>query len=76
MKKYLVISGIFILVLSCAVRKDFRQGQEAMRNRDWDRAVAYFLKAVGEDPDNVEFRISLGNALISASNFHLKKGKQ
>lgn len=76
MRKYLVISGLVLLIISCAVRKDFRQGQEAMRNQDWDRAVAYFLKAVGENPDNVECRISLGNALISASNLHLKKGKQ
>jgi tetratricopeptide (TPR) repeat protein len=76
MKKFLLISGLFLLVISCGVRKDFRQGQEAMRNQDWDRAAAYFIKAVGDDPDNVEFRISLSNALISASNAHLKKGKQ
>lgn len=58
------------------MRKDFRQGQEAMQNQEWDQAVAYFLKAVRENPDNVECRISLSNALISASNHHLQKGKQ
>jgi len=76
MKKFLFISGLVLLVISCGVRKDFRQGEEAMQNKEWDQAVAYFLKAVREHPDNVECRISLSNALISASNHHLQKGKQ
>lgn len=65
-----------LLGISCAWRKDFRQGQEAFQRKDWDQAVAYFLKAVGEKPDSVEYRISLANALISASNHYLQKGKQ
>ena len=62
-----------LLVTSCAWRKDFRQGQEAYQRKDWDQAVAYFLKAVGEKPDSVEYRISLANALISASSHYLQK---
>jgi type II secretory pathway component GspD/PulD (secretin) len=73
---FIIIITSIILGFSCGVRKDFRQGEEAMQNKEWDQAVAYFLKAVREHPDNVECRISLSNALISASNHHLQKGKQ
>lgn len=75
---YLSILVILFTLLgtSCAWRKDFRQGQEAFERKDWDQAVAYFLKAVAEKPESVEYRISLANALISASNYYLQKGKQ
>lgn len=78
MRKFSIILIIVytILCISCAWRKDFRQGQEAFERKDWDQAVTYFLKAVGEKPDSVELRISLANALISASNHYLQKGKQ
>lgn len=78
MRKYsiILIIAFTLLCISCAWKKDFRQGQEAFERRDWDQAVAYFLKAVGEKPDSVELRISLANALISASNHYLQKGKQ
>jgi len=78
MRKYsiIIILVYTILCISCAWRKDFRQGRQAFERKDWDQAVANFLKAVGEKPDSVELRISLANALISASNHYLEKGKQ
>ena len=78
MRKYSYIIIICILLgTSCGTwRKDFKLGREAYQRKDWDQAVAYLLKALGEKPDNVEYRISLTNALISASNHHLLKGKQ
>jgi general secretion pathway protein D len=78
MRKYSIIFIIVytIICTSCAWRKDFRQGRQAVERKDWDQAVANFLKAVGEKPDSVELRISLANALIAASNHYLQKGKQ
>jgi general secretion pathway protein D len=78
MRKYsiIIIIAYAILYISCAWRKDFRQGRQAFDRKDWEQAVVYFLKAVGEKPDNVDLRISLANALISASNHYLQKGKQ
>jgi general secretion pathway protein D len=75
---YLSILAVAFTLLdtSCAWRKDFRQGRQAVERKDWDQAVANFLKAVGEKPDSVELRISLANALIAASNHYLQKGKQ
>lgn len=65
-----------LLGISCAWRKEFRQGRQAVERKDWDQAVANFLKAVGEKPESIELRISLANALIAASNHYLQKGKQ
>jgi len=78
MRKYSIIFIIIytIIGISCAWRKDFRQGRQAVERKDWDQAVTNFLKAVGEKPESVELRISLANALIAASNHYLQKGKQ
>ena len=78
-KRCIILMGLILLIIpdpGCAVRKQFRLGDRAFRNKDWDRAVQYFLKVVGKDPGNVEYRISLSKALISASNYHLNQGKQ
>jgi general secretion pathway protein D len=72
----ILVIAFTLLGTSCAWRKDFRQGRQAVERKEWDQAVANFLKAVGEKPDSVELRISLANALISASNHYLQKGKQ
>jgi len=69
------ILGFTVLAVSCAGRMNVRHGHEAMQKKEWDKAVDYFLKAISRHPGNVEYRISLSNALISASNEHLKRGK-
>ncbi len=51
-------------------------GQKEFKRKNWDQAVSHFLNAVREKPDNIELRISLAHALISASNHHLEKGKR
>jgi general secretion pathway protein D len=75
-RKILISLSVLLLIVSCAVRRDFKQGSDAFQKKEWDQAAAYFLKAVEKDPDNVEYRISLAKALISASTYHLQKGKQ
>ena len=70
----LIILGFAVFIMSCAGRMNFRQGHEAMQKKEWDKAVDYFLKAVSRHPANVEYRLSLANALISASNRHLGQG--
>ena len=72
----LLLTILTIFPMGCTLKKQFRLGDQAFRNKDWDRAVQYFLKVVGNDPDNVEYRLSLSKALISASNYHLQQGKQ
>lgn len=64
------------LNVSCAHHDDFKLGNEALKNKDWDQAVNYFLEAVAREPDNVKYRVSLANALIAASNLHLNNGRR
>jgi general secretion pathway protein D len=61
---------------SLSLKKNLDLGRVALQKKDWDNAVAHFLEAVNAEPRNVEARIALGNALVSASNSHLKKGAE
>ena len=74
--RFLSIFPLLLLLLTaCAVHKRvFNHGEKASRQKDWDRAVRYYLRAVEKKPDNAEYRIALSRALITASNIHLRKG--
>lgn len=66
---------ISFLACSCAGRLSFEKGESALRQKDWDSAVQYFLRAVQNEPDNPRYRLYLAKSMIEASNFHLLKGK-
>jgi general secretion pathway protein D len=72
---WFIVAILSVLLPACSLHKDFEIGREATQQKDWDKAVAYFLKAVNEHPKNLEYRIALNNALFSASNLHLQRGK-
>ena len=66
----------FVIVASgCASSRAFRQGQDAVRVKDWDAAVSYFTKAVQGNPDNPEYKINLRRAQEEASRAHLERGR-
>ena len=53
-------------------------GRSAARSAaagDWDAAVEYYQRAVQEDPDRAEYRISLERAMINASRVHIDAGR-
>ena len=77
MKQRLV--GLIVLaafVSGCAAGHAFRQGQESARSGDWDTAVTHFTKAVQEDPDNAEYKISLERAMQSAARDHISRAHE
>ena len=43
----------------CATQQTADKGEEAVRHRNWDAAVYYYLQAVAENPDNVQYRLEL-----------------
>jgi general secretion pathway protein D len=66
---------LLLLLTSCAVHKRvFNHGERASRQKDWDRAIRYYLRSLEKKPNNVEYRIALSRALITASNINLRKG--
>jgi general secretion pathway protein D len=60
----------------CAARQAFRAGEASARAGDWDAAVAYYQRAVKEDPDRPEYRIALERASLAASRWHLDRARE
>ena len=54
----------------------FQKGEEMARAGDWDSAVAYYTKAVQENPDKPEYKIALERASQAASNVHMDKARE
>lgn len=74
--KHLSLLFISLLLFSCAGRISFNKGEDALRRKDWDSAVQYFLSAIQREPDNPRYRLYLAKAMIEASNSHLRKGEE
>ncbi|MEO7271354.1 MAG: secretin N-terminal domain-containing protein [Vicinamibacterales bacterium] len=76
MKQRLV--GLIVLVAlvsGCAAGRAYRRGQESARAGDWDAAVTHFTRAVQENPDNAQFKISLERAMQSAARDHISRAR-
>ncbi len=74
MKKAIFLSVIvFVLILAgCSTfNQNYRLGTQAATNKDWDKAIMYYEKAIQEDPDNSAYRLALTRAKILASYFHV-----
>jgi general secretion pathway protein D len=76
------VRGFLVLVLvaatlaGCASGRAYRRGQDAARLGDWDTAVAYYRKALMEDPDRLDVRVALERATQSASLDHLSRARR
>jgi general secretion pathway protein D len=57
-----------------AAQQTASQGETAVHERNWDAAVFYYLQALAEDPDNVEYRMQLTRARQKAAQQHFQKG--
>lgn len=66
---------IILGLISCTGRSQFKMGNEAMQHKDWDKAVEFYLKALHSKPSNIQYRLSLVDAMLSASYIHTEKGK-
>ena len=53
-----------------------RDGREAERADDYDRAVVEYTKALKEDPDNFDARQALERAKLRASEVHFARGRR
>ena len=65
----LVLVTVALATAGCA-----SAGRSAARSAalgDWDAAVEYYRRALQDDPDRAEYRISLERAMISASRGHI-----
>ena len=68
------IAAIIVLAIvaaGCAARSAYSKGDTAARAGDWDAAVEQYRKALQEDPQNVQYRISYERANLSAAGIHI-----
>ncbi len=65
-----VIAFVFILTGCSTFNQSYKLGTEAVANKDWDKAIKHYEKAVQEDPDNAAYRLALTRAKILASYSH------
>ncbi len=60
------------LAAACAAGSGaFKRGDSLARLGDWDAAVEQYRKAIQEDPDNVQYKISYERAMLSAAGIHI-----
>lgn len=72
----LLLVLLALAAAGCASYHSSRQAQIATETGDWDRAVIEYMKAVEQDPGNIEHRAALLRAKIAASQQHFEKGKK
>ena len=65
-----------LVVSGCAAGRAFRQGETAASAGDWDTAVAFYTRALQENPDRVDYKISLERAMMNASREHLARAQE
>ncbi len=72
MKKITFVIVIVSFLWSCmTLSQHYKAGYEAAMNKDWDKAVEFYEKAVLEDPENSVYRLALYRAKVAASYSHL-----
>jgi general secretion pathway protein D len=74
--RLLTLACLAILAGGCAVATANRQGREAERRQDHDRAVVEYTKAVRLDPGNTEARLGLERAKTRAAAEHFQRGRR
>ncbi|MEO8218159.1 MAG: secretin N-terminal domain-containing protein, partial [Acidobacteriota bacterium] len=67
---------LIVPVLSCTSYRSYKQASEFEQQKDWDKAVIEYEKALEVDPANLKYRMALQNAKMEASRLHFEKGKQ
>ena len=65
-----------VAVSGCATSGNSRKGEERAREADWDTAVAYFTKALQDDPDRPDYKISLERAMLKAAQAHMTAARE
>jgi len=65
-----------VVLAGCSSYRNYRDGQIAAQQGDWDSAVAHYMRAQEEDPANIQYRAALLRAKIEASHIHFERAKE
>jgi len=72
----LVLGALGMNLAGCTSHQNYRQGEIASQLGKWDDAVLHYMKALEDDPGNINYRAALLHAKIKASQEHFEKGKE
>ena len=77
-KNCLTLIGILTLVVifGCAGMESFKTGEQLSKNNRWDEAIAYYEKAVKENPTSKQYQEKLTQAKREAAKAHYEKAQQ
>ena len=71
----LLIPGVLVLLAACATTTPpLSQGDELMRTGSYDAAVKFYMERLTEEPQSIEARIRLVQALRAAADLHADRG--
>jgi general secretion pathway protein D len=65
-----------MLLSSCASHQAFRDAEEALKNKNWDVAVAEYSRALSQNPNSPEIKMKLNMAKIFAARTHYEQAKR
>jgi general secretion pathway protein D len=75
MKKLATAALTLLLLSSCTSYSAWQKGRTAEQDKNWDKAIEEYTKALDVAPDNTRFRLALERAKREASRSHFEKGK-
>ncbi|MCR4374947.1 MAG: hypothetical protein NUW22_08870, partial [Acidobacteria bacterium] len=75
-RQRVVTVGVTLILLGgCATGRQFRSGQQAARQGEWDAAVAFYRAALARDSHRIDIKIALQRATVAASAEHMARAK-
>ncbi len=75
MKKIISLISIIILWSCATLSVNYEKGESELLNRNYEKAVFYFEKAVKENPRESLYRVALMRAKYEGSLYHLQKAR-
>jgi len=72
----LVIVVGLVALGGCATQRSVDKGAEAVRQKNWDAAVYFYLEALARDPGNTQYQMALTFARQKAANQHFERGQK
>lgn len=61
----------------CTARsRSFRNAEQALKNKNWDVAVAEYSRALTSDPNNAEIKLKLSMVKVFASRWHYEEAQR
>ncbi len=77
MRKSVILIICAALLWGCTtLSKNYKLGYQESMNKNWDKAIEYYERAILEDPSNSYYRLGLVRARVSASTFHWTEARR